>query len=188
MTGNRTRVLVEIALSIALAAVFGIALRAFRMPAGGSVSLEMLPIIVLAVRRGAVAGVVAGALYGVLNYTFDPYFVHWAQVALDYPVAHALVGLSGLLHPLWRRGIGAPHAATAGWRVALPAAVLGSVARLSAAWLSGVIFFAANAPAGQAVWLYSLVYNVLYLGPSAIACGLAAAVLMPALERAVPAR
>lgn len=188
MTGNRTRTLVEIALTIALAAVFGIALRAFRMPAGGSVSLEMLPIVVLALRRGPVAGVIAGALYGVVNYSIDPFFVHWAQVALDYPVAHGLVGLAGLLRPLWKAGADRGRPVAAGWYVALPAAVLGSAGRLAAAWLSGVIFFAANAPAGQPAWLYSILYNLAYLGPSAVACGISAAIVMPVLERAVPVR
>lgn len=188
MGHDRTRLLVEIALSTALAAVLGITLRAFRMPAGGSVSLEMLPIVVLALRRGTRAGVVAGALYGLLNYTFDPFFVHWSQVLLDYPVAHGLVGLAGLLRPLWRRVSSGSGAKWAGWYVAMPATLLGATARLSAAWLSGVLFFASSTPAGQAAWQYSLIYNLLYLGPSALACGLCAAVLMPVLERQVPVR
>jgi thiamine transporter len=188
MAGSRTRTLVEIALTIALSAVFGVALRALRMPAGGSISLEMLPIIVIALRRGPVAGVIAGSLYGLINYSFDPYFVHWAQVALDYPIAHGLVGLAGVLRPLWNAGIERGRAPSAGWFVALPAALVGSTFRLVAAWTSGLIFFAANAPAGQAAWLYSLVYNVAYLAPSAIVCGICAAIVLPAIERAVPAR
>jgi thiamine transporter len=185
---DRTRLLVEVALSIALAAVLGISVRVFRMPAGGSVSLEMLPIVVLALRRGTRAGVVAGALYGVLNYAFDPFFVHWSQVLLDYPVAHGLVGLAGLLRPVWRSASAGARPARAGWWVAFPATLVGAIARLSAAWLSGILFFAASTPVGQAAWLYSLTYNLLYLGPSALACGLCAAVLMPVLDREVPVR
>jgi thiamine transporter len=188
MTGSRTRILVEIALTIALAVVFGVVLRAFRMPAGGSVSLEMLPIVVLSLRRGPVAGVCAGVLYGLVNYSFDPYFVHWAQVALDYPIAHGLIGAAGLLRPAWSSALSKGRGVAAGWYVALPAVLLGSGGRLLAAWLSGLVFFAANAPSGQPAWLYSLVYNLAYLAPSALVCGFCAAVVLPALERAVPAR
>jgi thiamine transporter len=188
VTGNRTRTLVEIALTIALSAVLGVALRAFRMPAGGSISLEMLPIVVLALRRGTLPAVIAGALYGLVNYSLDPFFVHWAQVVLDYPVAHGLVGLAGVVRPLWRAGVDRGRAPGAGWFAALPAALIGSAFRLSAAWVSGWVFFATNAPAGQPAWLYSLAYNVAYLAPSAVACGVCAAIVLPAIERAVPVR
>ena len=65
--------------------------------------------------------------------------------------------------------------------------LLGGAGRFACAFLSGVIFFGANAPQGQAVWLYSLVYNLSYLAPSIVACTALGVLLVPALERAVPA-
>ena len=51
---------------------------------------------------------------------------------------------------------------------------------------SGVVFFGQNAPAGQPVWLYSLLYNLSYMVPSIVLCMAVAAVVLPALELAVP--
>ena len=56
-----TRTLVEIALTIALAFVLD-ELRLFEMPQGGTVSLSMLPLIVLAYVRGWGPAVLAGLL------------------------------------------------------------------------------------------------------------------------------
>jgi thiamine transporter len=190
MTRSRLIVLVEIALSVALAA----ALRplAIQMPFGGSVSLDMLPLVVLALRRGVGPGVVAGVLFSFFDYLIEPFFVHWVQVALDYPVAYGLVGLAGLARPLVLRGRagGEERGTRSGVGLEAAGAVLGTViggaARFCAHFVSGVVFFGANAPEGQPVWLYSLVYNATYLLPSVVACGILAAVIVPVLDRAVP--
>jgi thiamine transporter len=189
MHESRTRVIVEIALTVALAAV----LRRFavwQMPFGGSVSLDMLPLVVLAVRRGVRVGVTAGVLFGFVDLLIEPYIVHWAQVILDYPLAFGLVGLAGLVHPLARRGVSdaaTPRARTLtlAWTAAA-GALIGATARFASHFTSGVIFFAANAPKGQPVLVYSAVYNLTYLLPSAVAAAILAAVLLPALELAVP--
>jgi energy-coupled thiamine transporter ThiT len=91
MRERRTRLLLEIALTIALATVLSM-LTIWRMPQGGSVSLGMLPLFVLAFRRGLVPGLVAGALYGLVDLMVNPYVVHWAQLILDYPLAYLLGG------------------------------------------------------------------------------------------------
>ena len=49
----------ELGVAVALAAVLG-QVRLFVMPQGGSVSLELLPIVFIAVRRGVVPGLAAG--------------------------------------------------------------------------------------------------------------------------------
>ena len=54
-----TRVLAEAALAIALAFVLGL-IKVFHMPFGGSISLEMVPLILLALRQGPASH--AGAL------------------------------------------------------------------------------------------------------------------------------
>lgn len=189
MKNERVRVIVEIALCVALAAVLNLPGLRIRLPfniAGGTVSLNMLPIFVLALRRGLGPGMVAGALYGLVDVLVDPFVVHPAQFLLDYPVAYGLVGLSGLGSRVW-----SAHAARGrfgkGDSFVLPFLVLGAMARLAAHWLSGLIFFGANAPAGQPIWLYSLVYNASYLLPSLGFAALATLAVLPVLERAVPA-
>lgn len=186
MSASRTRILAEAGLSIALAYVLG-RFMIFKLPFGGSVSLDMLPILVLALRRGAVPGVVTGALYGLLNYTIDPVgIVHWAQFVLDYAVAYGLVGLAGFGSRSWRRlAFTSPAMASV---VAGAFALAAMFARFGAHFVSGIVFFGAYAPAGQPVALYSLIYNATYMGPSAALCLVAALFVLPVLERAVPVR
>ncbi|MDI6900452.1 MAG: energy-coupled thiamine transporter ThiT [Anaerosomatales bacterium] len=185
MTESRTRILTEIALTIALAAVLN-ALKLWRMPQGGTISLVMLPLFVLAVRRGPIVGLVAGALYGVVDFLIDPYPpVHWAQYLLDYPVAYLMCGLAGIAAPAWRNAVERGRQARAVWTSVVPAIALGATARWGVHWLSGVVFFGAYAPEGQPVWLYSLVYNS-YVPLSAILCATAALAVLPVLSRVVP--
>jgi thiamine transporter len=184
MNSTRTRVMMEISLSVALAYV----LRRFavwQMPFGGDISLAMLPLVVVALRRGVGAGVLAGVLFGLLDYTIEPYFVHWAQFFLDYPVAYGLVGVAGIMQPLLARFL-ASRARAAQVAVVAAGALAGGVARFAAHFLSGLIFFAANAPAGQPAWLYSVIYNATYVFPSVAICAVAAAVLVPLLQVASP--
>jgi thiamine transporter len=186
MTATRTRVLVEMALSIALAYVLG-RFAVMRMPNGGSISLNMLPLFVFALRRGLRPGLAAGAVYGLLDLTLDPYVINWTQLLLDYPFAYMMIGAAGALGPLWRREVAHGRAARAAWTVAVPAISLGSALRLYVHWLSGVIFFGQFA-GDQPVALYSLLYNLSYVGPSLVLCSAAAVVVMPTLERAAPPR
>lgn len=184
MRDNRITILVEIGLTLALAAVLN-TVKVFEMPQGGTVSLVMLPLIVLAVRRGAGVGVLAGILYGVIDVMIDPFVVHWAQFLLDYPVAYGAVGLSGLLAGVVKSGIAQGRITRALMIGLVPAVILGAFARYAAHVASGVVFFAEFAE-GQPVLAYSAVYN-LYVAVSAAACLAAAVVLVPTLERTVPA-
>lgn len=186
MRSERTRIIVEIGLAAALGGVFHVL--SVTLPiniAGGEVSLTMLPIVVVALRRGLLPGVACGVLVGIVGLLYKPYVVHPAQVVLDYPIAFGAVGLAGLFRAQVQQ------AAAAGQQglctgLSATAAVVGAVARFGAHFVSGVIFFAANAPEGQPVWIYSAVYNATYMLPSAILCAAAAALLVPVLERAVP--
>jgi thiamine transporter len=176
--------MVEIALTIALAAVLSM-ITIWRMPQGGSVSLGMLPLFVLAFRRGLGAGLVAGGFYGLVDLIIDPFPpVHWVQPILDYPVAYLLVGLAGVVSV----SLGAALEARRPRRVALLLAAgisVGALGRYLAHFASGMVFFGEFAPPGQPVWLYSAVYN-LYVPISALACFAAAAVVVPALAGILP--
>ena len=152
--GIDVRTIAEVGIAVALAAVLSL-IPAFELPQGGSVSLEMIPLLFLAVRRGPKIGVWAGVIYGLINLIMKPYIVHPAQVVLDYPLAFGLVGLAGLIKPdsLVKVGVGT---------------ILGGLARFAASYVSGVIFWASNAPKGQSAWLYSLIYNSSYMLPSTL--------------------
>lgn len=183
MRNERIRIVAEIGLSVALAAVLG--LWKIQLPtwaAGGSISLSMLPIFVIAIRRGLWPGVVAGLIFGAVDYLIEPFFVHPVQVLLDYGVAFAACGLAGLGCAAVR------ESRTAFGYAALTVAsvALGGAGRFAASFVSGIVFFGANAPEGQPVWLYSFVYNLSYLLPSVLACAVLAVLVIAALERAVP--
>lgn len=188
MRNERVLVLVETALTVALCLVLNFI--SVRLPwnvAGGKVSLEMLPILVLALRRGVGPGVLAGAIWGGFDYLFDPVFVTPIQVLLDYPIAFGTVGLAGLGSAMWR-SVDQRSGALAATIAAVPWMLLGMTGRFASSFLSGMIFFGSYAPKGQPVWLYSLLYNASYLLPSMIGCVAAALLVIPALQRAVPAR
>ena len=161
----------------------------------------MLPIIVFALRRGPGAGAMAGTLFGLLDYVFEPFFIHPVQFVLDYPLAFGLLGfVAGLFSAWWHRASLRGAAAAAVPVVA--ATVAGVAARFAAHWTSGLVFFATNVYGGPlakgaspfgdsgafvAASVYSLLYNGAYLVPSAVITGVAAALVLPALQRALPA-
>jgi thiamine transporter len=179
---TRTRTLVEAALCVALAAVLNL-VRIWHMPMGGTVSLEMLPIVVFALRRGVGPGIAVGAAYGMVDLFLEPQVVHWAQFLLDYPVAYATVGLAGLFR---RTGEIATPAVSAVWRRPLAGVALAGLVRTAVHVVSGFVFFASYAPAGQPAWLYSLAYNGTYMLPATVLTAVAAVAVLPVLDRAVP--
>jgi thiamine transporter len=164
-------VLTEAALAIALAFVLGL-IKVFQMPFGGSISFEMIPLILLALRQGPVVGTVTGAVYGLLNLAIEPFVVHPVQVLFDYPLAFGALGLAGLFRPTVRGAV-------------LGAAVA-VLARFVCHFISGVVFFASYAPEGWNPYLYSAAYNAAYLVPSLAIALVVVVLLLKALEGAQP--
>lgn len=174
-TRVRLRRLVETAMMIAAAVALSY-VKVWEMPQGGSVTLgSMVPILLVGLRHGPGWGILAGVLDGLLQFWLDPYFYHPVQVLLDYPIAFGLLGLAGLArgHARW----------AAAW--------LGSLAiagRFTAHVIAGVVFFGQFAPEGQSPLVYSLIYNGSYLLPEAVLSAVLLMVLLPALDRALPAQ
>ena len=166
------RVLTEAALAVSLAFVLGL-IKVFEMPFGGSISLEMVPLILLALRQGPWVGIAAGAAYGLLDLITPPVFaVHPVQVLFDYPLAFGVLGLAGFFRPTVRG--------------AILGTVVAVLARFLCHFVSGVVFFASYAPEGWNVYLYSAAYNAAYLIPSLAVALIAVVVLLRALEAAQP--
>lgn len=168
-----TRVLAEAALAIALAFVLGL-ITVFRMPLGGSISLEMVPLILLALRQGWKVGALAGAAYGLINLAVSPVILHPVQVLFDYPLPFAALGLAGLFSPAVRG--------------AIIGTVVAVLARFAAHFVSGVVFFASYAPEGWNPYVYSAAYNAAYLLPSLVIALVVVVALLRALENAQPSR
>jgi thiamine transporter len=166
-----TRVLAEAALAVALAFVLGL-IKVFQMPFGGSISLEMVPLILLALRQGPWVGIVAGAAYGLLDLAIEPFIVHPVQLIFDYPLAFGVLGLAGFFQPTVRG--------------AILGTVVAVLARFLCHFVSGVVFFASYAPEGWNPYLYSAAYNAAYLVPSLVIALVAVVMLLRALEGAQP--
>jgi len=190
-----TAAIAEMAIAVALAAALGL-VKLFVMPQGGSVSLEMLPILFVAVRRGLVPGITVGVVYGFVQLLLPGAFlVQPVQVMLDYPLAFGALGLAALVpvpvSPVrlaWREIRPAPARVLPFLALLSGAVVVGVSARFVCHFLSGIIFFGSYAPAGQAVWIYSLTYNLLYLAPEAVLTFALLAVLVVAYDEAGLAR
>src|SRR5215472_429281 len=146
------RVLAEVSVMIALAVVLD-SLRFYTLPQGGSITAgEMVPILFLALRRGAKVGIFAGAVLGIIDLYFEYFVVSPFSFLLDYPVAYGALGLAGLFK---QRGV-----AVSGVGVAVAVAC-----RFLSHFVSGVIFYSSNAPAGTSPIVYSAAYNASYLLP-----------------------
>ncbi len=165
---KRVLILTETAVAVAMALALS-QLRLFRLPQAGSVTLAMVPLVVIAYRWGPKAGIMAGVVLGLLRLTLDAYVVHWAQFILDYPLAFALVALAGFFPS--RKIIGV---------------VIGYLGRFACHFLSGVIFFAEFAPEGTPVALYSIIYNMGFIIPEAIITVAVLVWLFPRLQDALP--
>jgi thiamine transporter len=179
-TPLRTRLVVEGGLVIALSVVLSF-VTIWQMPQGGSVSLAMLPVLVYAFRRGLVPGLMAGALYGVIDALLKPYVVHPVQFLLDYPVAFGALGLAGIFSALWVSEVRSGRAGRGVAIALVPGVLLAALGRYVAHVASGVVYFAEYA-GDSPVLAYSLAYNSFVL-VSAAAC----LVAIPLLMRALPA-
>ncbi|HEY8395526.1 MAG TPA: ECF transporter S component, partial [Bacilli bacterium] len=134
-----------------------------KMPQGGSLSLSMLPIVVLALRRGIKYGVIGGLILGLLNMAVDTalgtFSLHWGSLFLDYLVACGLLGIAGIFQKKREKTV----------YLILAIALSGFLKYLSHSF-SGVLFFAEYAkelgyetPAW--IFFYSFIYyNLPYMG------------------------
>lgn len=139
------------ALAIALSFVLS-CIRLYRMPQGGSVTPgSMLPIMLFSAAFGVGPGLLAGLAYGVLQYLQGGWFANVWQFALDYLLAFAALGLTGLAKHLPEK-----------WGLYC-AMVIAALCRALSATLAGIMFW------DTAPWA-SLVYNGTYLIPDTLIC------------------
>ena len=160
------------AMCIAIAFVLS-CIRLYRMPQGGFITpAAMLPLVLFMVACGPLQGFVVGCAYGLLLLITDPYVIHPIQLLLDYPLASGamILGCLATLLPIERR-----------WQLPI-AVLLAGLGNYIMAVLSGAIFFAEYA-GEQNAWIYSLTYNITYLGPNVLFCMLVSCI--PGMDRLV---
>ena len=157
---------------------------AILFPAGGSITIGMLPIAYYAYRHGAAWGMGAGLVFSglqiVMGWYPPPAGTWWAFilcVLLDYVIAFTVLGAA----PLFAKPFGQKNQAMrlTGYGVG---AVVVCVLRYVSSVLSGGILWGTYAPEGMNPWVYSLVYNAGYMLPNAILTGICAVLLCKALD------
>lgn len=138
---------------ITVAMSFGLSyIRLFKMPQGGSVTFaSLLPIMIFSSVYGTKKGVLVCLSYGVLQAVQDPYIIHPAQFLLDYPIAFAGIGLSGIFNGVSKLN-DKPQVKF------LLGGIIAGITRFLSHLFSGVFAFSAYAD-GANVWLYSMAYN-----------------------------
>ena len=146
-----TKVLAEISVTVALSLVLNF-IKVFQLPQGGSITLgSMVPVMLLAYRRGPKVGVFAGAIFGLAQMLLDGWVYNPIGMIFDYPLAFGVLGLAGIFKKTPSVGV----------FVAL-------TARFFSHFLSGVLFFWMYAPEGMSPIIYSAIYNGSYILPEMI--------------------
>lgn len=145
---------------------------------GGSVSLVMVPIMLIAFRWGLIPGMVTGLLIGIMQTMFGAYIIHWLQGTLDYGVAFTVVGLAAIV-----RGPVLEAAKDLNKKKMALYIILGTVLagflRYVAHTIGGAVFFAEYA-GDQNAWVYSIIYNGTYMLPATILTAIVGVLLFTA--------
>ena len=172
MSSKRTLFFIEVAILTALALLLDIIpfLKFKIWPAGGSISLAMIPVFILAFRWGLKGGLLSGFLWGILQIAVgDAYILNFWQGLIEYGLAFTVLGFAGLFSQPVQQAVRNKKAKSTFLYVTLGVLVGGSL-RFIGHFLAGFIFFADSAPEGQPAWLYSFIYNCTYMIPAMIIC------------------
>jgi thiamine transporter len=139
----------------------------FRMPQGGSVTpFSMMFIVLAGYWLGPVWGILSGVAMGFLDLTTGFASVHLGSIALDYPVAFAMLGVSGFFRKM-------PF----GLQIGFVAGVFG---RFWSVTMSGYLFWLEQVPGS--LWA-SVTYNAAYILPEMIAT--LVIISLPAMKHAI---
>jgi len=175
-----TLCMVEGAMMIALATVLSY-VKFFDLPQGGSITLEMVPLVLFALRRGPKWGCLTGFVHGLIQLIIGFSNVLYCAtllaqigcVLLDYVLAFAVLGLAMIFAKPFKKN----------WRIGyIFGAIIVCLLRFACSFLSGWLLWGSYAPEGQAAWIYSLTYNGSYMIPDTIIV----AVIIGILAFAVP--
>ena len=156
------RALTEGAVFVAAAQVLGY-LKLYELPQGGSIVIAMFPIFFYCVRWGFLPGMLASAVYSVLQLTLDgAYAWGWQSMLGDYLVAFTVLGLAGLFYRQ-KNGF-------------FTGIAVGSLARFLVHYVVGATVWAEYMPETffgmtmHSPWFYSFLYNGSFILIDLILC------------------
>ncbi len=159
---NDTRAIVYGAMSVAMSFALSY-IRLFKLPQGGTVTFaSLLPLMVYSIMFGTRRGIVACFIYGTLQAIQDPFIIHPVQFMLDYTVAYAFIGMSGIFVG---KGFSKGKKSVIGFMLGGVIAVL---LRYACHVLSGAFAFADYVGEGYTLWAWTFGYNAFALVDMAI--------------------
>lgn len=166
MNQSKTKSLVECAIMIALATVLSM-IKLAELPYGGSITIaSMLPIAIIAYRRGMGWGLGSAFVYGIVQQLLGlnslSNVTTWqsivAVILLDYIVAFTVIGFAGIFrNKIENQALGL----TLG-------CVFVSILRYICHVISGATVWAGLSIPTQAALSYSFIYNATYMLPECI--------------------
>ncbi|WP_079710683.1 energy-coupled thiamine transporter ThiT [Paraliobacillus ryukyuensis] len=174
--------LMEVSILGALAFVFDL-IPSIRISPSISISFAMVPIFILAFRRGARAGITAGFLWGLLQiFLGDAYILTPVQAFIEYFLAFASVGVAGLFRPLIKKRF-QENRKTSGLVWVVVATLVGSLARYFWHFVAGFIFWGEYAPEDMNVVLYSFITNGITMVGAFVFCSILLVLLLGTAPR-----
>ena len=183
MQNSKTKKLVEMSILVALAFVLDYVANIYSgwfWPFGGSISISLVPLAIIAFRYGWVAGFLGGFTMGLLQLLTGAYIMHPIQVLFDYPLPYAVLGFAGF----FASKVNAVEVGRRRLYIWL-ATGIGSIARLVCHIISGVVFFADYAPEGMNPVVYSVGYNTPFVLASYILSAIILVILYKIRKRAI---
>lgn len=162
--------------AVAIGLAFGLSfVKVLKMPFGGTVTLfSMLFVTLVGYWYGIGAGLAAATAYGILQLVQDPYIISLPQMLVDYIFAFAALGLSGIFSRTKKFSLDLIlHTGKKDYKLTIPSIVpaylIAVIGRYFFAFISGWIFFGMYMPDFfTSAVVYSLTYNILYLGLEAL--------------------
>lgn len=171
MSNSKVLSLAETAIFVALALI--LSLFSINYAQTFYLELTVIPLLLLAIRRGVVWGVVAGLVYGLLAIVLGQVtMLSLPQGILEYIVAPASLGIAGIFNTKKQ----------AKFSTVVFAVLLGVFVKYFFHFVAGIIFWGQFAWKGWSVWLYVLITQ----GISAIVTALAALVILGIIYKAAP--
>ena len=128
---------------------------------GGSINLVMVPLLVICYRQGALFGVASGLVFGLIKCIMSEGLGYGLpSILLDYILAYGAIGIAGLFKGKEK--------------LIEVSTLLGAFARYIIHVISGVTLYMITVPTevmGKMVanpFVYSLLYNLVYMLPSTV--------------------
>lgn len=147
----------EMASLVGLSLVLDLAIFKLKVvPNGGSISLVMLPLFILSLRKGPLKGFIAcGIVFGFINCIIDGYGI--VTYPLDYLLGFGSIALAGFFKPLVFNVEGKMTVSSSLFLVL--AVFIGCFGRLVFSTISGMVIY-------ETAFVDSVWYQLSYIGPS----------------------